>query len=109
MLDMNSDAEGNVNEKMISYSSDINRKLIEDSYNSIDFLKDISTETKDKTAKYPEILKCSDKSQSDGIQNQGTGKKSPADYLLSPFAIALGFLILSVVVLVKFKYKKKQN
>lgn len=107
MFDMNSDFEGDINDKMIAYSYEKNRRLIEDSYSSIDFLKEISPETKDKTAKYPEILKCSDKSQIDGSEYQGTGRKTPVDYLLSPFAIALGFLVLSVVILVKFKYKKR--
>ena len=72
MLDMNSDFEGDINDKMTAYSYDINRKLIEDSYSNVDFLKEISTETKDKTAKYPEILKCSDKSQIDSSEYQGT-------------------------------------
>jgi penicillin V acylase-like amidase (Ntn superfamily) len=105
MLDINSDLEGNVNGSMISYTYEANRKLIEDSYSNIDFLKDVKTETKDKTAKYPEILHCSDKSHLNNPSDEET-HKTTLQYFLSPFGIAIGFLILSVVVLIKFKYKK---
>jgi penicillin V acylase-like amidase (Ntn superfamily) len=107
MIDINSDYEGNINDKMVSYSYETNRKLIEDSYSNIDFLKEIKTETKDKTAKYPEILNCSDKSAIDNTQFQGRGNKSPMDYILSPVGIAIGFLALSAVVLIKYKYRKR--
>lgn len=106
MYDMNSNDEGKVNDKMTAYSYETNRKLIEDSYSSIDFLKNIPNDTKDKTAKYPEALKCADESMNKN-SNYDNGKKTPVDYLTSPFTIALGFLVLSVVVLMKFKYKKR--
>ncbi len=107
MIDINSDYEGNINSKMINYTYEANRKLIEDSYSNIDFLKEIKTETKDKTAKYPEVLNCSDKSAIDNTKFQGRGNKSPMDYILSPFGIAMGFLALSAVVLIRYRYKKR--
>jgi len=109
MIDINSDYEGNINNQMVNYTYDVNRKLIEDSYSSIDFLKDIKTEVKEKTAKYPEVLNCTDKSAIDNTKYQGMGNKSPMDYIFSPVGIALGFLIISAVVLIKYKYKRNNG
>lgn len=103
MLDINSDLEGNVNGNMVNYTYEVNRKLIEDSYSHVDFLKDVKTETKDKSAKYPEILHCSDKSGVDKPGTTGIGGIS------SPVLIAFGFLALSAVVLIRYRYKKRSN
>lgn len=62
MIDINNDYIGNINSKFIDYSYNTNRKLIEDSYNGVDFLKNVSSEDKDLTAKYPEELTCRSKS-----------------------------------------------
>lgn len=106
MIDINSDMEGNINPQLGGYSYEANRKLIEDSYNGVEFLKDTPAASKDKAAKYPEILQCSDKSSNDNLNPDGS-RKEPIDYLLSPFGIALGFLVISAVILFKFKFKKK--
>lgn len=103
MIDVNSDIEGNVNTQMTGYTYDANRKLIEDSYSKVDFLKTISNESKDKTAGYPEILTCMGKSNIDGNNKMN----SPADFMKAPFLIAAGFLILSAVILYTIKNKKR--
>jgi len=65
MIDINSSLEGSVNTHLTNYSYDANRKLIEDAYNGVDFLKDVSDEDKNKTASYPEKLNCRSKSGND--------------------------------------------
>jgi choloylglycine hydrolase len=104
MIDINSDIEGNVNASMIDYTYERNRRLIEDSYSNVDFLKNIKTETKDNTAKYPEKLTCRGKSSIDGNEKIN----SPSDFIKSPFAIAVGFLILSAAVVYRYKYRKRE-
>lgn len=103
MLDINTSGEGDVSSKLTAYAYDANRKLIEDSYSNLDFLKKITPESKDKTAKYPEALKCG----KDMGMNNTEVKKSPVDFILSPVGIAVGFLLLSVVVLIKFRKNRK--
>jgi choloylglycine hydrolase len=104
MIDINSDIEGNVNASMIDYTYERNRRLIEDSYSNVDFLKNIKTETKDNTAKYPEKLACRGKSSIDSNEKIN----SPSDFIKSPFAIAVGFLILSAAVVYRYKYRKRE-
>ena len=58
MIDINSDAEGNIVPLMTDYNLQINRDLIEESYNGVEFTKDISGDKRDKTAEYPETLSC---------------------------------------------------
>lgn len=62
MMDVNYDTEGNVNESLIEYNYSANRKLIENSYNGVDFLKGVDDQEKNKTAMYPEELNCRSKS-----------------------------------------------
>lgn len=107
MIDINSDDQGNVIAKLTEYSTKVNRELIEKSYSNVDFLKNVTTESKDKAAKYPEILTC------DGNQQPQTGSNdiysNPMSFLQSPAAIAAGgFLIISFVVLYRYKHKKRK-
>lgn len=108
MIDINSDDQGNVNAKLIEYSPKVNRELIEKSYSNVDFLKNVTTESKDKAAKYPEVLTCN------GNPQTQTGStdfyNSPMDYLKSPVAIAAGgFLIVSFAVLYRYKHRKRKQ
>ncbi|HEY3250282.1 MAG TPA: linear amide C-N hydrolase [Ignavibacteria bacterium] len=100
MIDINNDFEGNINSQMVSYSYDANRKLIGESFSNVGFLKDTPQEVLDMYAKYPESLNCTDKSQIDlNKHNQKTS-------FGLPFGLALGFLILSAVLLWKFKRRR---
>ncbi|MEO8210701.1 MAG: linear amide C-N hydrolase [bacterium] len=62
MIDINSGLEGNVNAQLTDYTYEANRKLIEDAYSGVDFLKDATDIEKNKTASYPEKLNCRSKS-----------------------------------------------
>lgn len=61
--DINVDIEGNINGAMIDYTYEMNRKLIEESYNGVDFLQGVSAKEKDITAKYPSDFTCRSKSE----------------------------------------------
>jgi len=108
MLDINSNVEGNVNTSFKDYSYDTNRKLIEDSYNGVDFLKGVTKEEKDKAAKFPESSKCRSKSsleenpeETKGVMTKDSGDRSI--YILSG-------LIVAGIIFVGFKIKKvKRN
>lgn len=58
MIDINFDAEGNIVPLMTIYDEQVNRELIETSYNGIELTKNISGEERDKAAIYPETLSC---------------------------------------------------
>jgi penicillin V acylase-like amidase (Ntn superfamily) len=98
VIDINSDLEGNVNASMVDYSYELNRKLIEDSYSNVDFLKNVPKESRDRVAGYPEKLPCRGKSEING------GLKS----MRLPYAIAAGFLILSVLVILIFRNRRQK-
>jgi hypothetical protein len=98
MMDINSDFEGNVNSQMISYSYDANRKLIGESFSKVSFLMDTPQDVLDMYAKYPESLNCTDKSSID--------RKNEKTEFGLPFGIALGFLIISAIVLWKFRRRR---
>jgi len=58
MIDVNIDAEGDIVPMMKEYNIQINRDLIENSYNGVEFTKNIPGEERDKAASYPETLSC---------------------------------------------------
>jgi choloylglycine hydrolase len=64
IIDITAKHEGNINDKLESYTYEANRKLIEDAYNGVEFLKNTPAEDRDEVAKYPELLSCGDKSGS---------------------------------------------
>lgn len=103
MIDINSDIEGNVNSSMINYTYDANRKLIEQSYNGVDFLKNEPQENRDKSAKYPEKLNCRSKSS---IDNNDTKTKN--DFINTTVFILTGIVLSSVFLVVGYKIKKKK-
>jgi penicillin V acylase-like amidase (Ntn superfamily) len=108
MIDINSYDKGNVNAELTEYSPRTNRELIENSYSNVDFLKKVTSESKDKASKYPEILTCDDSPQPQTGSNDFYN--NPMNYLNSPVAIAAGgFLIISFVVLYRYKHKKRNQ
>jgi choloylglycine hydrolase len=98
MIDINSNNEGNVNSQMSSYSYEANRKLIGESFSKVSFLKDTPQEMLDMYAKYPESLNCTDKSSID--------RPNDKTKIGLPFGIAVGFLVISAIIL--WKYKKRR-
>lgn len=100
VIDINTDSEGNVSTLMVNYSYELNRNLIEESYSNVDFLKNISGRTKDRTAEFPKKLDCSGDSQI----NEGSLSSNYFSRL--PFIIAAAFLIISVLVILKFRQRK---
>jgi penicillin V acylase-like amidase (Ntn superfamily) len=103
MIDINTSAEGNVDSQMGGYTYDANRKLIEDSYSNVDFLKKIPAESKDKAAKYPEAQKCANDM---GTIDSPDKKKAGSNFIL-PLGITLGLIFLSVVIFAKYKNKRR--
>lgn len=100
VIDINTDSEGDISALMSDYSYELNRNLIEESYSKVGFLKDVSGESKDRIAEYPENFECSRKSQI----NQGS--LSPNYLFRLPFIIPAGFLIISALVIIKFRQRK---
>lgn len=58
MLDIHIGKEGNVNSSLLPYSHTVNRKLIEDSYNGVEFLRAVPQTDRDRLSEYPDILEC---------------------------------------------------
>lgn len=104
MIDINSDLEGNINSSLTKYSYDANRKLIEDSYNGVDFLKGVSNEDKDLTSEYPEKLNC--RSKSDIEQNNEENKNNTVG---TPVLILFGFVLASVFMIAGLKARQRNN
>jgi choloylglycine hydrolase len=61
VVDMHIDRSGNIRSSFISYSTEINRKLIGDSFRNTEFLKDTPDDILDQIAKYPETFICEEK------------------------------------------------
>jgi hypothetical protein len=100
VIDINSDSEGNISDLMNNYTYELNRELIEESYSNVDFLKNVSQGSKNRIAEFPEKLKCNGDSQI----NKGSVS---SNYFTSlPFIIAAVFLIISVLIILKFKQRK---
>ncbi|MEO8446536.1 MAG: linear amide C-N hydrolase [bacterium] len=100
MLDINAEAEGNVNEKFNEYNYAANRKLIEDSYSGVDFLKSIPDESKDRAAAYPDGLMCRSKSSIESIDKIETDKVKSGELYY------FGALVLISTVVTGFSLKK---
>ncbi len=62
MISINSELEGNVNSSLTPYTAADNLKLINNSYNGVDFLRSITKESREETSAYPEKLTCRSKS-----------------------------------------------
>lgn len=103
MLDINSDLEGNINTSMKEYSSKDNRKLIEDSYNKVDFLRNIPAEQREETSAYPEKLTCRSKSEI-----QLNSNESNRDILKLPSVILIGFILPSVLLIAVIRTGRKK-
>lgn len=101
VIDINTDTVGNIDDLMSNYSYETNRELIEESYSGVDFLKNVSQKSRDKIARYPEILQCSSKSEIN------KGSVSSSNFSGLPFVIAAGLLILSLMVMFIFKQRRK--
>lgn len=54
ILDVQAKLEGDVSHRFIPYTYELNRNLIDRYYNQVPFLKEISEESRELTAKYPE-------------------------------------------------------
>lgn len=96
MIDIGAGKNENVNRYFEFYEYSANRKLIEDSYDNVDFLKHIPDDERDITASYPEKLTCTDK----------TGMLNPDNhfsYKLTYFFI--GSALLAGVALIYAGYK----
>lgn len=106
MINIDFENPGNVTSAMKNYSYDENRELIEGSYSNVEFLKKISSEVKDKTAKYPETLLCNGNPQLKG--DMGSDSPVGIGLLRSPLLIAAGFLVLSFAVLYTYKHRKRK-
>lgn len=59
MIDVNFDSEGNIIPLMTEYNIQVNRDLIEKSYNGFEYTMNISEAERDRAAAYPETLSCS--------------------------------------------------
>jgi hypothetical protein len=101
MININSDNEGNINSFLTDYDFDANRSLIFDSFSGVDFLKDVAKESLESLAKYPDELKCSDKSTWDPMNSNN--RTVPG----LPLGIAACFLVISLIVLLKFRSKRR--
>jgi len=101
MIDLNNEHTGNINTSMVDYSYEKNKKIINDSFSNVDFLKDTPAESLEKRAKYPELFNCSEKSE---LNPEYKNKKTAPGL---PLGIAVVFLIVSLVILLKFKNKRK--
>jgi penicillin V acylase-like amidase (Ntn superfamily) len=100
VIDINTDSGGDISTLMNNYSYELNRELIEESYSGVDFLKNVSRKSRDRIAEYPEILKC-------GNPEINEGSVSSTNFSGSPFVIAAGLLILSIIVMLIFKGRRK--
>ncbi|MBS1518290.1 MAG: linear amide C-N hydrolase [Bacteroidetes bacterium] len=98
MIGVNAGSEGNVNGELKDYSYESNRQLIEDSYGSVDFLKDTPDNVKELTAKYPERVYCISKSENKNFNSMNTSNKFSGLVLL---------IIVPVVFLFFFLFRKK--
>ncbi len=98
MTDINDGNEGKINDLLEEYSYDKNRKLIERSYSSIDFLKNIPNDVKDLTAAFPDRCHCVYKSQS-GISEEVEiyEFKYSILFLLIPFLLILFIITRNVI------------
>jgi len=101
MIDINSSIEGNLNTHLTDYTYVANRNLIENSYNGVDFLKNVTEEDKNKTAAYPEKLNCRSKSGND--INKTEQNNSAMETLL----IFTGIALSSVILITGYKFKNK--
>ncbi|MBK9333309.1 MAG: linear amide C-N hydrolase [Ignavibacteria bacterium] len=90
MTDINDGREGKINDHLKEYSYDKNRELIERSYSSVDFLKDITNEMKDLTAAFPDRYHCVNKSQTENIAEEESYEfKYSILFLLIPFLLII--------------------
>ena len=96
MIDINEGRSENINYRLKDYSYESNRKLIEDSYGSVDFLKDTSDEEKNYTASYPEKLHCTGGSGFNENENPETKAGIPA-------LIFCGVFIGAAAIFLKYK------
>lgn len=60
MIDINERAEGSVTERLVEYTTETNRALIEIAYSRTPFLKDTPDEILDLIAEYPESIKATE-------------------------------------------------
>lgn len=106
MIDVDYDFEGNINESLVEYDYNTNRKLIEDSYNGVEFLRAVGDEEQDKTAKYPDNLNCQSKSSADenSFKNNLTETNNNNEF---PIYLMSG-IILAFIIIARYK-KTKTN
>ncbi|MEO8665460.1 MAG: linear amide C-N hydrolase [Ignavibacteria bacterium] len=109
MLDINSDIEGNVNNSFIDYTYESNRKLIEDSYSGVEFLKGITNEEKDQTARFPENSKCRSKSQLEYEDSKSETKITRTNEPPVNTIYILTGLVTAAIVIAGFKLKKEKR
>ena len=76
MIDISKGKNVNVNNMLKPYEYSANRKLIEDSYDNVDFLESIPEDERDITASYPEKLTCTGKSGSVIPDESGSNSKT---------------------------------
>ncbi|MDQ3019772.1 MAG: linear amide C-N hydrolase [Bacteroidota bacterium] len=113
MIDINSNLEGNINNSLTEYNIDANRKLIEDSYNGVDFLKGVSKEDRDLTSTYPEKLNCKSKSgiemNYDNNDNNDKNYNNENNSIATSFIILFGVFLCSVALIAGYKGKNKNK
>jgi hypothetical protein len=61
VINMNTAKTGDIGSHFIVYTTQINRKLVGESFGATEFLKDTTSEALDVFAKYPESLVCKEK------------------------------------------------
>ncbi len=101
MIDIDSDLEGNINSSFIKYTREANRKLIEDAYYGVDFLKSVPASYRDEASLYPEKLTCRSKSE---IELNSFEKINETKTIY--FTIMSGIILTAIILLV---YVKKQK
>lgn len=100
MIDISKGKSVNVNYMLEPYEYSANRKLIEDSYDNVDFLKLIPEDERDITASYPEKLTCTDKS--------GNVIREDTDsFQLTGILIFSALLTVTSISVIKYKFFKK--
>ncbi|RPI19591.1 MAG: LPXTG cell wall anchor domain-containing protein [Ignavibacteriae bacterium] len=78
--------------------------MIEDAYNGVEFLKDTPPPDRDEAAKYPELLKCGEKS-GNIIEENNIQKSSLDSGKNNIYFIITGIILFSLIV-IYFKRKK---
>jgi hypothetical protein len=58
VFDMNTDRSGDVAKRFLRYSTEINRRLINEAFRGTEFLKDTPQEALDRFALYPQSFAC---------------------------------------------------